>query len=96
MVIGTGFHRWVLGASMAGHFQALLDWNALLLQVAAGLGCERQRALTAGRLELLAKRQAVQVLAQSKADYPAHSRRMRLPLGKRIGYKWTPTLALAL
>lgn len=38
LVLGTGFHRWVLGESMAGDFRPLLDWNELLLAVA----CEMQ------------------------------------------------------
>lgn len=35
LVIGTGFHRWVLGDAMAGRFRPLLDWNELLLWLMA-------------------------------------------------------------
>ena len=110
LVIGTGFHRWVLGESMAASFRPLLDWNELLLRVGAGLGIAMSRTdcslplhwermlttgledgvctkipvdttgkLTASRLELLAKQQAVAVLAEYQADYPVHSQRARLP-----------------
>lgn len=34
LVLGTGFHRWVPGESLAGDFRPLLDWNELLLAVA--------------------------------------------------------------
>lgn len=34
LVLGTGFHRWVLGESMQRDFKPLLDWNELLLEVA--------------------------------------------------------------
>lgn len=37
LVLGTGFHRWVLGESMQGDFKPLLDWNELLLEVAKEL-----------------------------------------------------------
>lgn len=43
LVIGTGFHRWVLGDSLASRFAPLLDWNALLLQVAGRLGLALDR-----------------------------------------------------
>ena len=38
LVMGTGFHRWVLGTAMSGNFNALLDWNELLLAVARKSG----------------------------------------------------------
>jgi hypothetical protein len=37
LVLGTGFHRWVLGESMQDAFRPLLDWNELLLAVARDL-----------------------------------------------------------
>lgn len=38
LVLGTGFHRWVLGKSMGQDFEALNSWPALLRQVAKALG----------------------------------------------------------
>jgi hypothetical protein len=37
LVLGTGFHRWVLGESMQDDFMPLLDWNELLLTVARSM-----------------------------------------------------------
>ena len=38
LVLGTGFHQWVLGESMRQDFKALHSWPTLLLQVAKALG----------------------------------------------------------
>lgn len=38
LVLGTGFHHWVLGDSMSRAFEPLTSWDALLLEVANKLG----------------------------------------------------------
>jgi hypothetical protein len=43
LVMGTGFHRWVLGESIGRDFDPLLDWNELILDVAKELGVPLDR-----------------------------------------------------
>jgi len=44
LVLGTGFHHWVLGDSMSGTFAPLTNWDALLLEVASSLGVALERS----------------------------------------------------
>lgn len=44
LVLGTGFHRWVLGASMIRGFDPLIDWNELLLAVACKMNVPLERS----------------------------------------------------
>lgn len=43
LVIGTGFHRWVLGDSLISQHTPLVSWNELILQTAQEMGVSLRR-----------------------------------------------------